>query len=223
MKCPGQDTRYWKPGDIFESPCPGCGGPLEFFKDEATRRCRKCGRVAPNPKMDFGCAAYCKYAQQCLGELTPELLQKRKELLKDRVALEMKRAFGQDFRSISHAVKTARYAEEIGREEKADLPVLLAAAYLHHLDEDKVRQILEDLGTEKGLTAGVLNLTKESQAQKEELTFNGKILSDAHFLALLEEQQREDASEAEREQSLESLYTDHGRSIAGRTLHSGKE
>lgn len=25
MKCPGQDMRYWKPGDIFDVSCPHCG------------------------------------------------------------------------------------------------------------------------------------------------------------------------------------------------------
>lgn len=34
MKCPGQDRRYWKPGDIFDVECPQCGNGVEFFKDE---------------------------------------------------------------------------------------------------------------------------------------------------------------------------------------------
>jgi hypothetical protein len=113
MICPGQDTRYWKPGDIFEAPCPHCGHAVEFFKDESTRKCRQCHRLVTNPRMDFGCAAYCKYAEQCLGELSPDLLSKRKDLLKDRVAVEMKKYFRQDFRSINHAVRVARYAEQI--------------------------------------------------------------------------------------------------------------
>lgn len=33
MKCPGQDSRYWKEGAIFEVDCPKCGKPVEFFKD----------------------------------------------------------------------------------------------------------------------------------------------------------------------------------------------
>ena len=32
MRCPGQDTRFWKPGDIFEAPCPKCGGRSNFSK-----------------------------------------------------------------------------------------------------------------------------------------------------------------------------------------------
>ena len=34
MKCPGQDSRYWKPGAIFEALCPECGAGVEFFKDD---------------------------------------------------------------------------------------------------------------------------------------------------------------------------------------------
>jgi len=145
MICPGQDTRYWKPGDIFEAPCPQCGHAVEFFKDESTRKCRQCHRLVTNPRMDFGCAAYCKYAEQCLGQLSPDLLSKRKDLLKDRVAVEMKKYFRQDFKSINHAIRVARYAEQIAgvidspekadrppaTEQKADLAILLSASYLH--------------------------------------------------------------------------------------------
>jgi hypothetical protein len=67
MRCPGQDTQYWKPGDIFDVDCPGCGGKVEFFKDEATRRCRNCGEKIHNPKMDLGCAEHCRYAVDCIG------------------------------------------------------------------------------------------------------------------------------------------------------------
>ena len=80
--------------------------------------------------MDFGCAAYCKYAAECLGELGPELLAKRNDLLKDRVALEVKRLLGQDFQRIGHAVKVARYVDEIARDEKAE-PMVALCAYLH--------------------------------------------------------------------------------------------
>ena len=39
MKCPGQDMQFWKPGDIYEVECPGCGRTVEFFKDDTARRC----------------------------------------------------------------------------------------------------------------------------------------------------------------------------------------
>ena len=35
MKCPGQDMRFWKPGDIFDTQCPKCGRRVEFFKERS--------------------------------------------------------------------------------------------------------------------------------------------------------------------------------------------
>ena len=60
---------------------------------------------------------------KCLGELPPELLAERKDLLKDRVAVEMKRYFQRDFRRIAHATKVARYAEQIAKEERGNMVV----------------------------------------------------------------------------------------------------
>ena len=65
MKCPGQDTRYWKPGDIFDIKCPVCKSRVEFFKDDSSRACKKCGNTFFNPKKDLGCAEYCEFAEQC--------------------------------------------------------------------------------------------------------------------------------------------------------------
>jgi len=67
VRCPGQDQRFWKPGDIFEVKCPGCGQAVEFFKDEPKLKCRECERIVLNPKINLGCAQWCKYAEQCLG------------------------------------------------------------------------------------------------------------------------------------------------------------
>jgi hypothetical protein len=76
MKCPGQDTQNWKSGDIFEAPCPNCGRAIEFFKDDTSRRCKGCGERVPNPKLDFGCAEYCEYADQCLAGLSNDAAPK---------------------------------------------------------------------------------------------------------------------------------------------------
>ena len=74
-RCPGQDTRYWKPEDIFEVRCPGCGGQMEFFKDEPVLSCPGCGREVRNPRIDAGCAQWCPSAKECLGAET----EKKKE------------------------------------------------------------------------------------------------------------------------------------------------
>ncbi len=211
MKCPGQDSRYWKPEDIFDAPCPVCGRPVEFFKDESTRRCRKCGRKMVNPRMDFGCAAYCKYAAQCLGELPPELLAQKKELLKDRVAVEMKRYFKQDFKRIGHATRVARYAEQIAGEEGGDIAVALAAAYLHDIGLPEAerkyqstaakyqeeegppvsREILSKLGASPDLIEEVCDIVGHHHHPRLEETVNFKSVYDADLLVNVEETRKD--------------------------------
>ena len=134
MKCPGQDTLYWKPGAIYDVKCPECGKTVEFFKDDTARKCGHCGHRFVNPQMDFGCAAYCPYAEQCIGSLPEEVLAQKQDLLKDRVAVEMKRFYKTDFKRIGLASRTARYAERIAKAQQANLPVVLCAAYLYGID-----------------------------------------------------------------------------------------
>ena len=66
-RCPGQDQRFWKPDDIFEVECPVCEFSVEFWKDEPMRLCSQCQREIRNPRIDLGCAKWCKHADQCLG------------------------------------------------------------------------------------------------------------------------------------------------------------
>jgi len=210
MRCPGQDSRYWKPGAVFEVECPNCGSAIEFFKDETKRKCRKCGHIMVNPKMDFGCAAYCKFAAQCLGELPPELVAQRGELLKDRVALEMKKYFGKDFKRIGHASKVARYAEEIAKKEGADLAVVVIAAYLHDIgirDAERLhgsssprlqhkfgppaaREILRGLGAADPLVDEVCDIIGHHHWPRAEETKNFKCLYDADLIVNLEEEMK---------------------------------
>jgi len=70
MQCPGQDSRCWGSDAIFDVACLQCGHEVEFFKDEPTRTCKNCGLKIVNPKMDFGCASYCQFADQCVGDQT---------------------------------------------------------------------------------------------------------------------------------------------------------
>lgn len=240
MQCPGQDTRFWKPGAIFETKCPECGGEIEFFKDEASRRCKQCGHRILNPKIDFGCASYCKYAEQCLGELPPELLAQRDDLLKDRVAIAMKRYFGRDFRRIGHATRVARYAEQIGKSESANLAVVLCAAYLHDIGireaERKhqstavrfqeqegravARKILEELGAREELIAEVCDIVGHHHHPRSEETVNFKVVYDADLIANLEEKQQDAAADQERLAALitRAFLTESGRELARRVL-----
>ena len=65
-RCPGQDLRYLKPDDVYEAACPACGGKVEFFKDDRSRKCPSCGARFRNRRIDLGCAKWCPYASECL-------------------------------------------------------------------------------------------------------------------------------------------------------------
>ncbi len=68
IRCPGQDMQNWKPGDIFMVTCPHCKTEIEFFKDEPSLKCYNCEKEVRNPRIDLGCAAWCKSAKECLGD-----------------------------------------------------------------------------------------------------------------------------------------------------------
>ncbi len=200
MKCPGQDMQFWKPGDIYEVDCPGCGRTVEFFKDDTARRCGHCGHRFANPKMDFGCAAYCPYAEQCIGDLPPEVAAQQENLLKDKVAIAVKRHYGRDFKSIGHASRVARYAEQIALEEKAALAVVLTAAYLLDVDRNAVsadggpvvaRGILEKVKARPELAEQVCELIANRHDADNHSSLEAHIIHDAELLARLEEQKRD--------------------------------
>jgi len=71
--CPGQDTQYWTPENIFELPCIHCGHPIEFFKDDLRRLCPQCKRYMVNPNNNLACAAWCPSAAECLAQMGREL------------------------------------------------------------------------------------------------------------------------------------------------------
>jgi hypothetical protein len=73
-RCPGQDMRYWTPADIFYVNCPYCDYSIEFWKDEPFRLCRSCKKEVRNPRIDLGCAKWCKFGDQCLGRSANEQL-----------------------------------------------------------------------------------------------------------------------------------------------------
>jgi len=240
MKCPGQDSQYWKPGAIFNVKCPECGTEVEFFKDDTTRKCSKCGHRFLNPRLDFGCASYCQYAEQCIGNLPPELLAQKEDLLKDRVAIEVKRYLKQDFKRVGHAIRVARYAEQIGREEGGSLAVILCAAYLHDIgikeaerkhnstaakyQEEEgppiAREILTRLGAKQELIDEVCDIVAHHHHPKEDETINFKSLYDADLITNLEEKQKENPIEPEKLAGIveKSFLTGSGANLARKVL-----
>ncbi|MBN2060670.1 MAG: HD domain-containing protein [Deltaproteobacteria bacterium] len=240
MKCPGQDRRYWKTDAIFEAKCPKCGNAVEFFKDDTTRKCSNCGHRFLNPAMDFGCAAYCKYAEQCIGDLPPELITQRENLLKDRVAIEMKRYFNHDFKRIGHASRVARHAEKICRQEGGNPAIVLAAAYLHDIGireaEKKyqssaaryqeqegpqvARKILESLGARDEIIEEVCDIIGHHHHPRDKETINFMCLYDADMIANLEEKKKKGIGDVEElKKTIEaSFLSSSGRVLAKEVL-----
>jgi putative nucleotidyltransferase with HDIG domain len=137
VKCPGQDQRFWKPEDIFEVQCTGCGHTIEFFKDEPKLKCRKCGQMVTNPKIDLGCAEWCQYGEQCLGISAT----KRASYIRDMLIYEMKKVFGEDQKRIEHALAVLNYAEKIQAHEGGDPLIVKAAAILHDIGIHEAERI----------------------------------------------------------------------------------
>jgi HD superfamily phosphohydrolase YqeK len=211
MRCPGQDMRFWKPEDIFETQCPKCGARVEFFKDEVKRSCR-CGHEIVNSKIDLGCAQWCPYAEQCVGEVPEELKAKQKaeekNLLRERIALEMKKYFGTDFKRMNHALKVARHAEQILKIEGGNPLVVLGAAYLHdigiHEAEKKhgsssghfqeiegppiAKEILKKLAVDQENAEEICDIIGHHHSPRTDETLNFQIVYEADWLVNIEEE-----------------------------------
>ncbi|CAK8718187.1 HD/PDEase domain-containing protein [Candidatus Electrothrix laxa] len=229
MQCPGQDSRYWSGEDVFESNCPKCGQGVEFFKDDSQRTCKHCGHKMLNPHIDFGCASYCPHAEQCLGSLPPELVEAQGDLFKDRIAIAMRKYFGEDTRRIRHAEAVAEQAEIIAEiiakteevaEQGVDIMVIMAAAYLHdigireaerkfnssaaryqHSEGPPVaREILIQLKAKPELVDEVCDIIGHHHAPHGEETINFKVLYDADLIVNKREQYQAEKTSLIQEQ-----------------------
>jgi len=212
MKCPGQDMQYWNEDAIFNVECPQCGKSVEFYKDDTTRKCPGCDHRFVNPKMDFGCASYCQFAEQCLGTLPEEFKGTRENLLKDKVAVEMKRHYKSDFKRISRAMKIARHAEDIGKSEGGNLAATLCAAYLHGIEDSVVQTILAKLSADQATIEVVCGILEQHSRAAAPSSIESKIVYDA---ILLHELQENSSSESKNDTGANSdrFYTHAAKSI----------
>ena len=217
MKCPGQDMKYWKESAIFDVNCPKCGSSVEFYKDDTSRKCGGCGHRFVNPKMDFGCASYCQYAEQCLGALPEEFTGGKDNLLKDKVAVEMKRYFQTDFKRIRQATNTAQHAENIGKAEGGvNLAIILCAAYLHDIGQTDARTILTKVGASEQMIGEIFLLIEQQNIEQIGQSLSAKIIHDAHTLRTIQEGIKENQISGDKiQQSIdEELITDSAKTIA---------
>jgi ribosomal protein S27E len=199
-KCPGQNTQFWGPDDIFTIECPKCGNAVEFFKDDIRRRCKNCSHMFLNPRLNLGCAGWCQYADQCIGTMG-------KEEFKDILTSAIKEYFKGEDEKMGHALKILGFAEKILETEEGNPKVVIASAILydigiyehekvcersHITDQEKnefsiVREILKRSGAKKEIADEVCRIIEYHGRSHKISTLNGKIVHDAVQLANLPE------------------------------------
>lgn len=234
FRCPGQDQRYWKPEDIFEVKCAGCGRNLEFFKDEPKLKCRNCGQVVMNPKIDLGCAEWCQYAAQCLGIVAAKDVNS----LCERLIVRMKQVFGTDKKRIDHALAVLDYAERIQAEEGAEPLVVKAAAILHDIGIHQAaqkydssagkyqeiegppiaRRILEEHKVDEAAIDHICKIIANHHSAKEIDTIEFRCIWDADQLVNIPDEQG-DADADRLRHIIDTVFkTETGRKIANEVL-----
>lgn len=148
MKCPGQDRAYWHGERVFEVPCVRCGGTVEFFRDEVSRRCGRCSTRLNNPRVALDCATWCDQAESCtglsrsritaIGQGSTALAGKLIEALEEMIPEEPDR--------VHRALLVFQHARELAPAATLAPVTLLSAALLLELSGF--------LGTGKGTPAG---------------------------------------------------------------------
>ena len=186
MQCPGQDNRYWDGEAVFEVPCPHCGNQLEFFKDDSQRSCKQCGNRVLNPRIDFGCAAYCSHAEQCLGSMPPELLAKQKNLFKDKLSIAVRKQLIGKEELYKKAAKRTEIAEQLCKDEqRGDMAAVLAATLL--IDSDNPTELLQELQADPKMVAMTDKLLNKHAPDSDEEQASADIFHDACLLSTLQD------------------------------------
>ena len=201
MRCPGQDLRYWNGDAIFEVPCPKCGSAVEFFKDETSRRCSRCGHPFRNPKIALGCAEWCAEAERCIG-FAPEgrsTPNSREGALAGRLIRAVKEEFEADQARLAHALLVFQHAKELLSKEGGDPRVILTAALLLETGmpgptrrpsgeaeaSSRARLILARSGLDDEAIARVCRIVDAWQTSQQVDTIEFSVVADADVLARL--------------------------------------
>ena len=236
ISCPGQNTMFWKPDDIYDVKCPNCGRPVEFWKDDSKRTC-KCGHRFLNPKRDLGCLEYCKYAEQCM----PDMFQGEnlKAIYRDRLLVGAKIALKPTDNRLKRSQEIAEVAEEILDGESGQPKVVFAATILGDLvlhsqpQELKgassgegerpraiVTKVLAELGTEKEVIDEVCQIIEDKINGTSYEDVNHKVVADAMMVVDLLDKKTL-LEEASIERLIErKIQTETGKQVARERLLS---
>jgi HD superfamily phosphodiesterase len=157
----------------------------------------------------------------------------QKDLLRERISLEMKKYFGTDFKRVNHALKVAKVAEQILKMEGGHPLVVMGAAYLHdigiHEAERKhgspsgvyqemegpaiAKDILERLNVQKDMAEEICDIIGHHHHPREEETLNFQILYEADWLVNIEEE-----GISKDQKKLEALIEKAFRTVTGKQL-----
>ena len=184
-RCPGQDMRYWIPDDIFYVCCPYCNNEIEFWKDEPFRLCRSCQKEVRNPRIDLGCAKWCKFADQCLGKSVNEQLAAEPVIEKLKVLVEK----GAAPAVIEQTIEITRLAELLLTAEGGDPCQVKTAALLVAFvagENDPLctaRELLEQTIVSAEENQAILQLLQEVLSAQPAESLEAAIVSDARTLS----------------------------------------
>ena len=187
-----------------------------------------------NPKIDLGCAEWCRYAEQCLGIVTVKDVNSLCRKLIDK----MKQVFGNDKKRIDHALAVLNYAERIQAEEGAEPLIVKAAAILHdigiHQAEQKYNsvagkyqeiegppiagEILKELNVDEAAIEHICKIIANHHSAKDIDTIEFRCVWDADWLVNIPDEMP-DADADKIRHTVDTVFkTDTGRKIAAEAL-----
>lgn len=222
FRCPGQNTMFWKPGDIYEVKCPNCGRPVEFWKDDAKRTCT-CGHRFLNPRRDIGCLEWCRYAEKCM----PEMFQGEnlRALYRDRLLAAVKAAARPEEKTVEYTLRVLEAAEEILADEGGEPKVVIAAIIVQDLlgasagdSGGRTRKILAEMNTETEVIDQVLGIIQNAPQERGSRSPDLDIVSDARNVVMLAEKKALLEKPALEQLLEKKLKTEAGKRLARERL-----
>jgi K+/H+ antiporter YhaU regulatory subunit KhtT len=157
-----------------------------------------------NPKLDLGCAKWCQYAKECLGEIGSQ----ENQTFSNKLIECLRDIAGSDQRIIRLSLEILSYAEKIQFEEGGNPLIVKASAILSQIrkkpsllinsesgtatitavNDDAVRDILSNHGLENEIISHISRILNTSQRKSHENSIEFDIISDACCLAELQHQ-----------------------------------
>jgi hypothetical protein len=129
--CPGAKILRQPQPEMFD--CPDCGEEIEIWTDEIRGVCSNCGRILFRDGY-MSCLAWCKFAEDCIGEEAYNRYKKNRAIGLRRELLEALRSYwGSDARRIGQAQAVLSWSEKLLQTEAAEWHIVIPASILHNM------------------------------------------------------------------------------------------